>query len=159
MSSSLYVSRFHKKHPEEKWEFWNGKNWVDDVKTAHPILEDLGMAVSIVKGKILVTSTDFSMACDQGHTIYARHSDHVTGPFTPKKAIHSIDEAKEDGHYPFFYMAIAHPELTNDKNELLITYCINSYEPCIKGCPNGRLKQDHYRLWGVRVNINDLLKL
>ena len=104
-------------------------------------------------------STEFSVQCDQGKTIYARLSDHVTGPFTEKKAIHIIDEAKVENHYPFFYMAIAHPELTNDKNELLITYSINNYGPCLKGCPNNRMNPDHYRLRGVRVNIEKLFKL
>lgn len=145
MSRSLYVGRIHKNKPEQKFEFWDGSKWVTDVKAAHPLLDDVGntMSVSKVKDKYVVFSTEFSIQCDQGHHIYIRHSDHITGPFTEKKAIHSIDEAKVDNHYSFFYMAIGHPELTDNKNQLLITYSINDYGPCLKGCPNGHLNPDH----------------
>lgn len=81
-------------------------------------------------------------------------SNHVTGPFTGRKAIHSIDEAKADHHYPFFYAAIAQPELINEKNELLITYSINDYGPCLRSCPNGRLNPDHLRELMSKICLN-----
>jgi hypothetical protein len=91
------------------------------------------MSVNKVKNKYLVLSTEFSVQCDQGKTIYARLSDYPYGLFTDKKAIHVIDEAKYQNHYPFFYMAVSHPELINSKDDLLITYSINNYGPCLEG--------------------------
>ena len=161
LGRSLYVSRFLKDKPEEAFEFWDGKDWVKDVLKAHPLLDDEGdtMSVNKVKDKYVVLSTEFSIQCDQGKTIYARIGDHITGPFTKKMPIYTLEDIKYQNHYPFYYMAISHPELINDKNELLITYSINNYEPCIEGCPKGRLNPDHYRLQAIRVPIDLLFKL
>jgi hypothetical protein len=161
MGRSLYLAKFSRSQHDSDWDFWDGKMWVKDVHKAHPLLDDQGntMSVNKVKNKYLVLSTEFSIQCDQGKTIYARLSDYPHGPFSEKKAIHVIDEAKYQNHYPFFYMAISHPELINSKNELLITYSINNYGPCLEGCPKGRMNPDHYRLRGVRVPIDELFKL
>ena len=161
--NEMYVSRFSKQKPDtaDSWQYWNGTHWTDKINQIKALfVNDVNsMSVNKVKDKYVVLSTEFSVACDQGHHIYARVSNSITGPFSEKKAIHSIDEAKFNGHYPFFYIAVAHPQHINDKNELLITYSINDYSPCLKTCQNNRWNPDHYRLRGVRVNIDQLFAL
>ena len=50
-----------------------------------------------------------------------------------------------------FYMANAHPEYDNGKEELLITYCINGYGDCLKTCTDNRMDPDIYRPKAIRV--------
>ena len=82
--------------------------------------------------------------------MYAAVADEFTGPFTGKKLLYAIDDRLE-GHSPFFYAAIAHPEYINDRDELLITYAINGYGTCVPDCVSGRMDPDLYRLKGIRV--------
>lgn len=37
---------------------------------------------------------------------------------------------------------------------LLITYCVNGYEPCVSNCVNGRMNPDYYRPRAIRLPIN-----
>jgi hypothetical protein len=110
-----------------------------------------------VKGRYLLTSSQFSVGCDQGKEIYMAVSDTPTGPFSPRKKMFTIDDTHQ-GHYPFFYLPVAHPQFINDKDELLVTYCINGYEPCVPNCNNGRLNPDHYRPRAIRVPLDLVLK-
>ena len=95
-------------------------------------------------------STEFSIGCDQGKNIYVSTSDNSFGPFENKHSVWKVDDVL-DGHYPFFYLANAHPEFYNGKNELLITYCINGYGTCVNTCISGRMNPDVYRPKAIRV--------
>ena len=64
--------------------------------------------------------------------------------------IYTIDDRLQ-GHSPFFYSAIAHPEYINKKDELLVTYAINGYGTCVPDCRNNRMNPDVYRLKAIRV--------
>ena len=57
------------------------------------------------------------------------------------------------GHYPFFYVPAGHPELSNNQDGLLVTYCINGYAPAISPCVNGRMQPDRYRPRAIRVPL------
>jgi hypothetical protein len=93
------------------------------------------------------------VACDQGKDIYLSVADKPTGPFSPREKILTVDDTV-DGHYPFFYSVFAHPEFINDRNELLITYSINGYEPCVPSCVNGRMNPDYYRPRAIRLPLD-----
>ena len=103
--------------------------------------------------KWLLTTSAFSVAADQGKEIFVSTSDAPTGPFTAFKSIYSIEDRYE-GHSPFFYFPISHPELINEKNELLVTYSINGYEPAVSACIDGRAIPDHYRPKAIRVPLD-----
>jgi hypothetical protein len=79
-------------------------------------------------------------------------SGRATGPFSTLKKIYTIDD-RYRGHSPFFYFPITHPEFINSKNELLVTYSINGYEPCESSCVKGRAIPDHYRPKAIRVPL------
>ena len=154
IGSDVYVARFKTKHPESDWTFWDGRNWNANVTNAAGIAQGASTSVSVckVRDKFLLVTTEFSVACDQGREIYLLTSDNPTGPFLPRKKIFTVDEAV-NGHQPFFYLAEAHPEFCNGDG-LLITYCINGYEPCVPTCVKGRMNPDYYRPRAIRLPLN-----
>lgn len=153
-ASDVFVARFPTAEPEDPWTFWNGKGWDSNVSKARAIAQGDSSSVSVCKvsGKFLLLSTEFSVACDQGRGIFASVSDNPTGPFTQRKKIFTVDDAVQ-GHHPFFYLAIPHPEFPQPNNELLITYCINGYEPCVPNCVNGQMNPDYYRPRAIRLPL------
>jgi hypothetical protein len=154
LGCDIYAARFKRGKPEEKWDFWDGKKWTGSVSNAAVIAQGRSTSVHIckVKNKFLLTTSAFSVGCDQGREIFIGTSPRATGPFTQLKKIYSVDDTFH-GHYPFFYFAVAHPEFINAQQELLVTYSINNYEPCLPACTNGRAIPDHYRPKAIRVPL------
>lgn len=158
MTLHIFLARFPTATPEGNWTFWDGARWSANPTNASPVTSQPATSISVckVKGKFLLTSSEFSIACDQGKAIYTSISDNPTGPFSPRKTIFTIDDLYQ-GHYPFFYLPVAHPEFINAKNEILMTYCINNYEPYVPACNQGRANPDHYRPRAIRVPLNLIL--
>jgi hypothetical protein len=152
--SDVFVARFKASSPEGDWNFWNGQHWSANVTNASPIARGASTSVHVCKvnDRFLLTTSAFSIACDQGKEIYMATSRRPTGPFSPLKSVYKLDDLYE-GHYPFFYFAVAHPEFINEKNEILVTYSINGYEPCVSTCLKGRAIPDHYRPKAIRVAL------
>lgn len=150
--NGLYVARFPSANIYAAWEFYNGSAWSANAGTAAPIANEFTSSFNIcrIKNKYVLITTEFSVGCDQGKNIYSAVSDNPFGPFTNKKSIWVVDDLWQ-GHYPFFYLANAHPEYDNGTNELLITYSINGYDNCVNTCINNRKNPDHYRLKAIRV--------
>ncbi len=154
LGSDIYVARFRSAELESGWTFWDGQLWNRNVTNAVAIAQGASTSIHVCKvsNTFLLTSSAFSVACDQGKEIYISMSSGATGPFSPRKKIFTIDD-RFRGHYPFFYLPIAHPEFINSKNELLVTYSINGYEPCVSSCVKGRAIPDHYRPKAIRVPL------
>jgi hypothetical protein len=152
--AKLYVARFPDSNPNSAWQFWDGKSWQGDIHKIAVAADAPGFSTFFtkVKDKYVYLSTEFSLACDNGKDIYASTSDNLTGPFTKRKVIYTIPNDK-DGHRPFFYGPNAHPEYVNSKDELLITYSINGYAPCIPTCVDGKFDPNNYRLRAIRVPL------
>jgi len=150
----VYVARFHAANPDEAWTFWDGANWVTDIDKITQIGDVPGFSMHLakIKNKYVLFSTEFSMVCDKGKDIYAATSLNITGPFTQRKVIYTIDDYKQ-GHLPFFYGPLVHPEYINSKNEILMDYSINGYEPCVPSCVNGRYDPDNYRPRAIRIPL------
>jgi|SRR5665213_16499 len=155
ITADVYVARFPAKNPEGRWTFWDGQGWNASVTNAAVIAQGASTSVNVckVKDKFLLTTCEFSVACDQGRAIYLSVSARPTGPFSPRQKIFSVDDSV-NGHRPFFYGVAAHPEFINAGNELLITYCLNGYEPCVPTCVNGRMNPDYYRPRAIRLPLN-----
>jgi len=154
-SSDVYVARFPAAHPEGQWSFWDGKQWVGEAAKSAVITKGTSTSVNIrrVKDKLLLVTTEFSVACDQGKEIYISTSTQFTGPFSRHRPIYTVDD-RVKGHLPFFYAAVPHPEFINEQNELLIVYSINGYEPCIPSCANGKMDPDYYRPRAIRLKLD-----
>jgi hypothetical protein len=156
ITSDVYVAKFRTSDPERDWAFWDGRNWNVNVTNAAVVTHGASTSVHIckIKDTFLLTTTAFSVACDQGKEIYMATSRSSTGPFSPRKKMYTVDDVYE-GHYPFFYSAVAHPEFINAKNEIIVTYSINGYEPCVSACVKGRAIPDHYRPKAIRVPLKE----
>lgn len=152
--NDMYVARFPEGNPAAAWESWNGSGWNTAYENALSIRENAGFTPMIckVKDKYLLISSELSVGCDQGNEIYVSVSDRVTGPFSESKSLYTIDDIVQ-GHYPFFYVPVAHPQFINDQEEMLITYNVNGYGTCVEGCVNNRMNPDHYRPRGIRVPL------
>ncbi len=153
-ASDLYVARFQTKSPENTWMFWNGIVWMTNV--AHAVVIARGKSTSLhvcrVRDKFVFTTSDFSVGCDQGKNIYMCSSRQPQGPFSELRPVYTIDDRFE-GHSPLFYLPVAHPEFINAQDEILVTYNINGYAPCISPCVKGRAIPDHYRPRAIRVPL------
>jgi len=165
LTNKLYVARFPETHPGGPWQFYTGTGWSDNSKEIQPIAAQNGMSgtfqISQVKSTILLVSSDLSMGCDGGKSIYTATSASLTGPFTSPLRIYTIDDTLQ-GHYPFFYSVVAHPEFlaglrqnnhAPDSHALLFTYCINGYGSCVPICHDNRMNPDYYRPKAFRVPL------
>ncbi|MBS7564728.1 DUF4185 domain-containing protein [Mucilaginibacter sp. Bleaf8] len=147
---NIYVARFPTSNPGS-WTFWNGSSYVSAATSASIIgsAPSSGVFVSWVNNKAVMVSTQFNLQCDQGTAIYGCTSTNLTGPFTSQQVIYNIPD-RNQGHTPFFYTPVIHPQFTAN-SEFLMTYCINTYKPCVPECVNGQFDPDSYRPRGVRV--------
>lgn len=160
--SEVYVARFPSGSPCY-WEFWDGSQWQGDVAQLAVIGKGaISPHISKVKDQYLMLSTELSVACDQGNEIYASVSHSPVGPFSDGEKLYTIDDTLQ-GHYPFFYSVAAHPQFlgssvpgSDDQMDLVVTYCINGYAPCLEPCTDGRANPDHYRPRGIRVPLECL---
>ncbi len=151
--SNVYLARFPINNVAAPWTFWDGAGFISDVTKVAAVGFGVsnGVAINYVNGKFLIVSTEFSVGCNQGYRIYLSTSSSPTGPFTTPKPIYSITDTVQ-GDYPFFYAANIHPEFTNSKGEVLITYAINGYPNCLPATNSqNRAYPDWYRLRGVRI--------
>jgi hypothetical protein len=153
MASNIFLARFPINNIMAMWTFYDGNGWNKDVTKAKSVGQGQsnGVSINYVNGKFLIVSTEFSVGCNQGNRIFLSTGDSPVGPFTSAKAIYKItDTAQND--YPFFYAAIIHPEYTNSKGEVLVTYAINGYPDCLPDHDaNFRSIPDRYRLRGIRI--------
>lgn len=154
INNDLFVARFKPEKPNRDWTFWDGHNWRSEPTNVASIFRTSAVSLSVckVRDKYLLIGSALSVRCDMGREIFVSTSDNPTGPFSPVKRIYTIDDTVE-GHFPFFYLPMAHPQFINRRDELLITYSINGYEPCLPMCTNGRMNPDHYRPRAIRVPL------
>ena len=150
--NDVFVTRFPSANLYAPWEYYGSAGWNTNLSAIQKIYSEFTSSFNIckIKNKYVLITTEFSVGCDQGKNIYSYTSDQPYGPFTNKKIIWTLNDTLQ-GHYPFFYLAIAHPEYDNGKDELLITYCINGYDNCVNVCIGGRKNPDYYRPKAIRV--------
>jgi predicted alpha-1,2-mannosidase len=155
INADLYVARFPFDRPLNRWSFWNGSSWSENINEIKPVAlsPSNSATVSKIKNKYVIFTAELSLGCDGGKNIFASTSDHVEGPFSQSKIIYTINDTLQ-GHYPFFYLPIAHPACINNKNELLVHYSINGYEPCIINCRDNKFNPEYYRPQAIRVPLN-----
>jgi hypothetical protein len=154
LAGEVFVARFKAGSPETGWGFWDGREWSANPTNARVIAKGTSTSIHVckVRERFLLTSSAFSVACDQGKEIFVASSASPTGPFSRPRKVFTVDDVYQ-GHHPFFYFPILHPDFINEAGEILLTYSINGYEPCVSACVNGRAVPDHYRPKAVRVPL------
>lgn len=152
VGSDVVVARFKSGEPT-RWGFWNGTNWNGASTNAASVGKaNVGVHVCLVRGKYVLTTGSLSIAADGGRDIFMATTDKPTGPFSALKKVWTVDDTYR-GHIPFWYIPQVHPEFINKRDEILLTYSINGYEPAEKACVNGRGIADHYRPKAVQVPL------
>jgi hypothetical protein len=152
IESNVYLARFRANSPHNSFEFFTGSQWTSNQAFKSPIARGSSYSVHVSKinGKYVLVTSEFSVGCNQGTKILYATASQPQGPFSTKKTLWQVDDLK-NGVYPFMYFPIIHPEYTNSNGELLLTYNINGYEPCIPNCINGRRNPNDYRLKAIRI--------
>lgn len=157
VGTKMYLARIKENNSVNSWEYFNGTNWTTNVNTAAAIASDGNASFSSafkINNRYVLLSTAFSLGCD-GKDIYAATASKPEGPYTAKKSIYQIPDSL-NGKFPFFYLAVGHPEFTNDKG-VLITYCVNGFFNCgPQTCINNRKDPKWYRPKAFRVPLSML---
>lgn len=148
----VFVARYPESNIYAPWEYHSASGWTTNINSAVKIHDEFTSSFHVLKvaGKYIMITTQFSVGCNQGKEIYSYTSANPHGPFINKKKVWILNDTLQ-GHFPFFYLAYAHPEYDNGKRELLITYCINSYGTCVSTCISNRFNPDYYRPKAIRV--------
>ncbi len=156
--NDLFVARFKKGNLYGSWEYFDGEEWSSDIKEIKKIHSEFTASFYIckIKNTYALITTEFSVGCDQGKNIFAATSVNPWGPFAGQHSVWQVDDTL-NGHFPFFYMANAHPEFDNGNEELLITYCINGYGTCVETCNDNKMDPDVYRPKAIRVPYSLIL--
>jgi hypothetical protein len=159
LAAQVFVARFKPADLDKPWAFWDGRNWQRDVNRLQAVARTPSTSVHVCKvgDTFVISSSEFSIACDQGRGISVLTSRSATGPFSRPKKVYEIPD-RYQGHSPFFYFPILHPEFVNSGNEILLTYSINNYEPCVVTCVNGKSIPDNYRPKAARVPLELILE-
>lgn len=157
--NDLFLARFKRGNLYSIWEYFDGEDWGKDIKNIKKIHSEFTASFYIckIKNTYSLITTEFSVNCDQGKNIFIATSGNPQGPFLNQHSVWQVDDTLK-GHYPFFYMANAHPEFDNGKEELLITYCINGYGNCVETCTDNKMDPDVYRPRAIRVPFNLILE-
>lgn len=120
-----YVARAPKGNILAKWEFYTGEHWVTDSKLAKPMTDFKGSEqFSVIKLKdkyvLLTQSGDFLAS-----SIFSATSDLPYTGWNNKKELWKLQPLNPANDL-FAYNPVAHPHATKN-NELLVSYCINSF--------------------------------
>ncbi len=151
-SNELYLARYQGLVPKN-WQYFDGSNWVIDISKIKAIDNRIeNYSIQKIDKNYVKVFSDLSTKCNEGKKIYFQTSIKPEGPFSNKKELWQIDDL-DQGNSPVFYQAHLHPQMTNSKSEVLLTYCINGYSPCVASCKNNRFNPEFYRPRGIRVPI------
>lgn len=101
-----------------------GGNWLSKPHRPIVLFADAApeMSVSPIKGLsgLWAVYSPHGLSAD----IFARHADRPEGPWSEPKLLYHCPEPDSDGQV-FCYGAKAHPELSENDGELIISYCAN----------------------------------
>jgi hypothetical protein len=120
METRLHVARAPKGDLTQKWQFWNGEEWLPE-SSDFAIHKNVSSMFSIWKEGnkyYLLTQETFL-----GRKIFLFESDSPLGPFTNQKLLYEVPEEHGAGSM-FSYNAIVHPELSKS-GELVVSYSKN----------------------------------
>jgi len=109
----------------EKWRFWDGESWSEDIESAVAIAKNVSNEMSISPfpdGRILLTYQYMGMQPE----IAIQVGVSPIGPFLPMKKVWYTEEINEDLDF-FTYNAKAYPHLSSP-GSVLISYNINSFD-------------------------------
>lgn len=109
----------------EKWGFWNGARWTNNIDSTAAIAKHVSNEMSISplpNGQLLMTYHHRSIEPE----VAIQVGDSPVGPFGTMQKIWYTEEVKEDDDF-FTYNSKAHPHLS-PHGSVLISYNVNSFD-------------------------------
>ncbi|MBL7754322.1 MAG: hypothetical protein JNM44_07590, partial [Chitinophagaceae bacterium] len=154
--NAVYLARFPMNNIHSIWLYYSDGQWLNPPSSATPVLEAPAENVSIrkVKGKYLALTQDAGFACNQGNTLYGQVSNYPWGPFQNYKKLYTIKDLIGQVS-PRTRWAQMHAYQVNAQRELLVTYTIDGYEPCLSTCGSGSAPADYYRVKTLRIPLQN----
>jgi len=127
----LIASRVREENFEyfDKWEFYDGAHWQNDITKTKPLLDHISTEFSVSpilkgrnKGKFICVFTYDT------NTPYVAYSigDSFTGPFENPQIVYKTPEQEIFKSTTYTYNAKAHPQLC-DSDNILVSYNTNTY--------------------------------
>ncbi len=155
--NALYLARFPMNNIQLPWEYYSIDKWVNPPSGATAIAQVPGENFSIrkVKSKYILLTQQAGKACNTGTEIYAQTAANPWGTFLNFQLIHTITD-KLSNVTPVTYGVTLHPQFLNADDEVLITYAINGYAPCVPTCSAGFDNPDFYRIRTLRVGLKKI---
>jgi hypothetical protein len=128
------------------WRFRTADGWSAGAAESSPLAGGLATEFSVsplADGRLVLIYSDGGL----GDTIVARFADAPEGPWSAPRPIYSAPDSTRDKGL-FCYAAIAHPWAVQERGQMLVSYCVNSWD-------FGRLFRDEtvYRPQFIRVNL------
>ena len=115
------------------WRFHSEKGWTKDIDRAASLFNAAAPEMSVsflpARGRFMAVYT----SCGLSRDILVRFALKPWGPWGKPSVLWQCPEASRNNRY-FCYAGKAHPELSREKNQQVVTYAANSSDP-----------EDHYR--------------
>jgi hypothetical protein len=105
------------------WRFFTGRDWSDDLERARDLFFEgaAEMSVTPFGGGVVALYTRGGLSAD----IVVRRAERPEGPFGDPEVVHRCPEPTWSRNY-FCYAAKAHPELSREGADLVVSYAANS---------------------------------
>ena len=157
--NDMYLARFPMNSLHSKWQFYSKttSSWMDpsSAATSLALIPGENFSIREVKNKFILLTQEYGKMCDKGTKIYSSTAPHPYGNFLNHQLLHTIGDSL-NGVTPVTYGVTLHPQFLNAENEVLITYTINGYAPCIPTCTAGFDNPDYYRIRTLRVGLKKI---
>lgn len=155
--NGVYVARMPLNSPHLTWEYYTG---IDFVNT-HSGLQSVGnsegshFSVRKVKNKFVFISMKQSGKCDKAAEVHSAVSIYPYGTFLNQKKIYTVQDNISQ------YTAVSgfpclHTFATNSNKELLLTYSIDGFMPCLNTCGANEADPDYHRTKTIRIPMRNV---
>lgn len=152
--NAMYLARFSLTTPHSQWQFYHPDIWYTQASSASSIASIPGENFSIrkIQQSYVLLTQQAGKACNKGTELYAQTGATEYGPFANFNLIYSISD-RIGGNSPKTYGISLHPQFLNSSNEVLATYCVDGYAPCVPTCTAGYDNPDFYRIKTLRIPL------
>lgn len=155
--NNMVLARFRMNSLHDTWQFYAHDTWVNLPSGATALAQVPGENFSVceVRSKFILLTQEAGKSCNKGTLIYSQTASNPYGPFHNYQLLHTITDSLS-GATPVTYGVTLHSEFLNASDELLVTYAINGYEPCLVNCIGGYTNPDYYRIRTLRVALRKI---
>lgn len=110
-----------------EWRFFSNGEWKPGVKDATPLADNVAVEFSVSRVPGLKKYAAVYTENGIGERVVGRFAERPEGPWSEPVVLYRCPEMKRDKKV-FTYAAKAHPHLAAGENELVVSYCVNSFE-------------------------------